>query len=145
VPDSNVEVVRRAYEAFAQRADDRVREASVLTHWHRDARWYPLMLGGGALEGTVYEGHDGIRRFTREQADEAWSKVSVDLLELRVLDAECVLARPRLTTVGQSSGVRVHAETWAIFTLRHHKIIEGRVFVDEASALAYHAERSRRP
>jgi hypothetical protein len=58
------------------------------------------MLGGGALEGTVYEGHEGIRTGTREQADEAWSEISVELLELRVLDAQHVLACPRLTTVG---------------------------------------------
>jgi ketosteroid isomerase-like protein len=136
VPDGNVEIVRDVYEAFAQRADRRVREDSVPTHWHPDARWYPLMLGGGALEGTVYEGHEGIRTGTREQADEAWSEISVELLELRVLDAQHVLACPRLTTVGQSSGVRVHAETCAVFTLLNRKIIEGRVFVDEASALA---------
>jgi ketosteroid isomerase-like protein len=144
VPDSNVEVVRRAYGAFAQRTDDRVREDSVVSHWHKDARWYPLMLGGGALEGAVYEGHEGIRRFTREQADEAWSEVNIELLEVRALGDELVLAHPRLTTVGESSGVRVQAETWAVFTLRDHKIIEGRVFADEASALAYGAERSRR-
>jgi hypothetical protein len=136
----NLEVVRRAYEAFAQRADDRVREEAVVEQWHSEGRWYPMILGGGALEGAVFVGHEGIRRFAREQADEAWADVEVELLDVRELDADRVLAHPRLTAIGERSGVRVQTETWALFTLREHKLIEGRVFADERSALAYARE-----
>ena len=141
VSESNVETVRRVYEAFALRADDRAREEAVVSQWHEDGRWYPLLLGGGALEGAVYVGHEGLRRFTRERADEAWSEVTVELLEVSEMSENCVLAHPRLTTVGESSGVRLQTETWAVFTLRDHKVVEARAFADRSAALAYCSER----
>jgi ketosteroid isomerase-like protein len=135
--DGNVETVRRIYEAFGHRTDDGVRDEAVLSQWHEDARWYPLLLGGGALEGAVYEGHEGLRRFARDQADEAWADLSVELLDVRELSEDRVLAHPRLTVVGESSGARLQTETWAVFTFRDRKVVEGRVFADEAAALAY--------
>jgi ketosteroid isomerase-like protein len=141
VTDSaNVELVRRVFEAFARRADDRAREEAVVNQWHEDARWYPLLLAGGALEGEVYEGHEGLRRFTRAQADDAWSNVDVEVLDVRELDADRVIAHCRLTAVGEASGVRLQTETWSLFKLREQKVLEGRVFADQAAALAYGAE-----
>jgi ketosteroid isomerase-like protein len=141
VAESNVETVRRVYDAFAQRDDDVVREEAVISQWHEDGRFYPLMLGGGALEGAVYEGHEGLRRFTRELADESWSEVTVELLDVQQLPGDRVLAHPRVTAVGESSGARVQTDTWAVFTFRDGKILEGRVFADQAAALAYGCEQ----
>jgi ketosteroid isomerase-like protein len=137
VAGSNIETVRRVYEAFSRRADDVLREEGVVSQWHEDGRFYPLMLGGGALEGAVYEGHEGLRRFARELADESWSELTVELLEVRELPRDRVLAHPRVTAVGESSGARVQTDTWAVFTFQDGKILEGRVFADEAAALAY--------
>jgi ketosteroid isomerase-like protein len=137
VAGSNIETVRRIYEAFSRRTDAVVREEALVSQWHEDGRWYPLILGGGALEGAVYEGHDGLRRFARELADESWSEVTVELLDARRMPGNRVLAHPRLTAVGERSGARVQTDTWAVFTFRGAKILEGRVFADEAAALAY--------
>jgi ketosteroid isomerase-like protein len=137
VAGNNVETVRRVYEAFAQRSDEVVREDALLSQWHEDGRFYPLLLGGGALEGAVYEGHEGLRRFARELADESWSEVTVELLDVREMPRDRVLAHPRVTAVGESSGAPVQTDSWAVFTFHDGKIIEGRVFADEAAALAY--------
>jgi ketosteroid isomerase-like protein len=99
------------------------------------------MLGGGALEGAVYEGHKGLRRFARELADESWSEVTIELLDVRELGKDRVLAHPRLTAVGESSGLRLQTDTWAVFTFRDGKILEGRVFTDEVAALVYGCEQ----
>ena len=133
---SNVEIVRRALDNFARRGepgdDDELAEL-----WRDDARFYPLILGEGALEGAVYEGHAGLLRFAREQADEPWSELTSEVLELRELAGSRVLAHARLSAVGEASGARVAADTWLIFVLREEKIIEGRVFANAAEALAY--------
>jgi ketosteroid isomerase-like protein len=135
VSQRNVEIVQRVFEMFARRGDKRLEE-EVLALWHDDARWYPLLLGGGALEGVVYEGHEGVLRFLREQADEGWSEVRSDPVELRELDENRVLAHVHVSAVGAHSGARVGADTWFTFTLRDRKVVEARVFADEAAALA---------
>jgi ketosteroid isomerase-like protein len=138
---TNVETTRRVFEAFAQRGEPSVRQQVVAELWHEDARWYPLMLGGGTLEGAVYEGHEGILKFFGEQADESFSEVSVELLELRDLDERRVLAHTRLSAVGKRSGASVVADTWVLVTLRDEKVLEGRAFADEAGALAHDRKR----
>ena len=82
---ANVEIVRRVYETFAQRGEPRIRQDAVDDLWHEDARLYPWLLGGGALEGTVYEGHKGILRFYSEKTDDTWSDLRFELVELRDL------------------------------------------------------------
>jgi ketosteroid isomerase-like protein len=124
---------------FARRGEARLEE-EVLALWHDDARWYPLLLGGGALEGLIYEGHEGVLRFLREQADEGWSEVRSDPVELRDVDENRVLAHVRVSAVGAHSGASVGADTWFIFRLRDQKIVEARVFADEAGATAAIAE-----
>jgi hypothetical protein len=42
----------------------------------------------------------------------------------------------RVSAVDAQSGARVGANTWFIFTLRDRKVVEARVFADEAAALA---------
>lgn len=132
----NVEIVRRAFEGFTRRGEPGGQDV-IAEVWHQDARFYPLILGEGALEGAVYEGHEGILRFSREQADRAWSELAVELLELHELDQSRVLAHARVNAVGEVSGARVGADTWFMITLREQRIVEARVFADEAEALSY--------
>jgi hypothetical protein len=103
----------------------------------RAARWYPLLLGGGALEALVYEGHRGMPRFVAGQADEAWSEVAAELIEVHDLDANRVLAHTRLTAVGEASGAKVAQVTSVVFTCREGKLTEGRTSASEGEALAY--------
>jgi ketosteroid isomerase-like protein len=134
--EANVEIVRRVYETFAQRGDPHIRQKAVADLWHEDARFYPLLLGGGALEGAVYEGHEGLLRFY-EQADDTWSALTLESVELRDLDQSRVLALVRWSAVGEGSGAGVSAEAWVVFALRDEKIIEARTFAAEANALNY--------
>ena len=135
--EANVQIVRRVYETFAHRGDPRIRGNAVADLWHEDARLYPLLLGGGALEGTVYEGHKGILRFYSEKADDAWSDLSFELVELRDLDENRVLAHLRWHAVGAGSGAGVTSDVWDVFTLRDEKVIESRGFGEEARALGH--------
>jgi len=134
---ANVEIVRRVYETFAQRGEPRIRQDAVADLWHEDARLYPWLLGGGALEGTVYEGHKGILRFYSEKADDTWSDLRFELVELRDLDQNRVLAHLRWRAVGAGSGAGVSSDVWDVFTLRDEKVIESRAFGDEARALGH--------
>jgi ketosteroid isomerase-like protein len=138
---SNVEIVRRAFDVFARRGEPGGHDA-IAELWHDDARFYPLILGEGALEGAVYEGHEGILRFFREEADRAWSELTVELVELRELDESRVLAHARPSAVGERSRARVSADTWFVLTVRDEKIVEARVFAAEAEALAYDSRGS---
>jgi hypothetical protein len=127
VASVNVEVVRRVYETFAQRGDPRIRQDAVADLWHEDARLYPRLLGGGALESTVYEGHKGILRFYSGKADDTWSELRLELVELREIDENRVLAHLRWHAVGAGSGASVSSDVWDVFTLRDEKVIESRV------------------
>ena len=145
VPEGNVEIVRRVFEMFARRKRPGLdQEEVVAALWHDDARWYPLLRGGGALERVVYEGREGLLRFLREQADEGWSEVKSDPREIRNVDKDQVLVHVRVSAVGAHSGARVGADTWFVFTLRDHKVAEARVFGDEAGAIAAIAENTAR-
>jgi ketosteroid isomerase-like protein len=137
VTDSaNIETVRRVYEQFARRREPQARD-EVAELWHTSARFYPLLVGEGALEGAVYDGHEGLRTFLGDRADRGWSELSADVLELRELDDSRVLAHVRTRAVGEASGARVEADTWHLWTVQAGKVAEGRVFADEAEALAH--------
>jgi ketosteroid isomerase-like protein len=139
----NVETVRRIYELFAQRRETRARD-EIEELWHTDARFYPLLVGEGALEGAVYKGHEGLRRFLRDRADRGWAELSTDVVELRELNEHRLLAHVHTRAIGELSGARVEANTWQVWTVRAGKVVEGRVFADEAQALAHALPESER-
>lgn len=121
-------IVRRALRAFSEGDLN-----GVLELWGKDAAWHPAILGGGVLEGAVYNGHDGVREFFRVQAD-TWEAVTAEPIATRDLGNR-VFVEVQLDAVGRTSGASVRQTTWNVFEIRDGKIMWGRVFTDEAGAL----------
>jgi ketosteroid isomerase-like protein len=68
----NVEIARRSFEAFNARAiDELIRVADP------DSEWLSFR---AQLEGIVYRGHEGVRRFVRD-IDEEWQSYRIEPLE----------------------------------------------------------------
>src|SRR5215217_2470619 len=73
----NADVVRRLVEAFnAQDAD------AAYAILKDDAGWRPAYTGGGTVEGAVYRGHPGFRRYL-EDLSETWGENEDYVDELR--------------------------------------------------------------
>jgi ketosteroid isomerase-like protein len=72
VSRANVDVVGRSFEAFNARDVNELVGLST-----PDCEWFPFR---AQLEGIVYRGHDGIRRFVSD-IDDDWEGYQVDPLE----------------------------------------------------------------
>ena len=69
---SNVEIVRRSFEAFNARDVEGLVSVSA-----EDCEWLPLR---AQLEGIVYRGHEGVRQFVSDM-DEDWESFRIEPLE----------------------------------------------------------------
>ena len=67
--EEKFELVRRLIDAFNAR--DGEAACAVLSN---DAEWRPAYTGGGELEGAVYRGHEGFRRYLDDLA-ETWREM----------------------------------------------------------------------
>jgi len=105
----NVELVRQLVEAF--NTQDPEAAGVVLTE---DAEWRPAYTGGGAVEGAVYRGHDGFRRYL-EDLSETWKEIEGLIDELREVGAQ-VLIFARIRFVGRASGLELTSTTPAIMS-----------------------------
>src|SRR2546421_1623966 len=104
----NVEIVRRSIEAFQRRQVDWCIEL-----WDLEGEWIPAM--AGAVEGKVYRGHAGLRRYF-DDFFESFSEVRLDELEFIDLGNR-VLALYRLRVRGHDSGVAADQAGATIFQL----------------------------
>jgi ketosteroid isomerase-like protein len=127
----NVEIVRRIFEASAQRDTPAVlalydKEVEV-DNTHGPARAF---LGGR----SIYYGHEGLRAFFGEWY-EAWKNVESNLLELIDAD-EHVVSVHGYRGRGRASGVEVEwPDLGGIWTIRNGKVIRVRWFPTRAEAL----------
>src|SRR5688572_14932620 len=96
----NTEVIRRLVETF--NAQDPEAACAVLND---DAEWRPAYTGGGAVEGAVYRGHPGFRRFLKDLS-ETWGEIEGYIDEMRDV-GERVLLFARMRFVGRASGVEM--------------------------------------
>ena len=105
----NVEVVRRGFEAFNARDLDELVGLSA-----EDCEWLPFR---AQLEGILYRGHEGLRRFARE-GDEDWKAFRIDPLEFHDRgDRVAVVGRPG--ALGRGSSVEI--DSLASFLLELHR------------------------
>jgi uncharacterized protein len=125
----NVEIVRRVYEAAANRDG-----AAALSLYSADVEWDISHSPARELMGhRVYRGHDGLRQFFREW-QEAWENVTPDLEEL--IDAgEHVIAVETTRGRGRSSGAPVTLAHHSVWTIREGKIARVVWFGTHAEAL----------
>ena len=121
----NVEVVRRALEAFS--AKD---YTTFLALSHPEVTWD---FTGRLIDPGVRQGHAGIRENLR-QIDEVWETLRSEPQEL--IDAgDQVVAVLRMRGRGRLSGVEVDANVAYVFDFIGERIVRARHCGDRADAL----------
>ncbi|MGZ5320893.1 MAG: nuclear transport factor 2 family protein [Solirubrobacterales bacterium] len=121
----NVELTRRAFQAFNDRDLD-----AVLACLHDEVEAFPRL---AAVEGG-YRGHDGVRRWWA-QLLRTFPDFHVEILEVRDLGGFMVVAALRLRGHGAESDTPIDAAVWHVNQFRDGKVIRWRVYTSESEAL----------
>jgi ketosteroid isomerase-like protein len=96
-----------------------------------DAELVPLR---AVLEGTVYRGHEGLRQWLADMAED-WDDLRIDTDEVRALEAGRVLLLGRFHARGKSSGVVLDQPAAWICELTGGKVARIRFYADADAAL----------
>jgi ketosteroid isomerase-like protein len=124
--DENVEILRRALEAF-----DRGDEDEWLTSWHADAELYDFIELPDIPQ--PYRGREGVRRWAANIQSVLGDFRMEPQRFTRIGDA--ILVEIDVRGVGEQSGVPVGMIVHALVWLRGDKIARARAFLDRAQAL----------
>jgi ketosteroid isomerase-like protein len=120
----NVELTRRAFEAFKERDLD-----GLLAMLDDDVEAFPRL---AAVEGG-YRGHAGVRRWW-EQLLGAFPDFHAEILEVRDL-GEFMIVALRVRGRGAESDTPLDAAIWHVNQFRDGKVIRWRVYTSESEAL----------
>ena len=123
----NVEVVRRAYEAFSHAGLD-----ALVEHFHADAE-YDATAAIGPYAGMYY-GRAAIRNFLADYF-ESWEYVRMEPEDFIEVGEDHVVVLLRLQMRGKGSGIEVEAQTINVWTVRDGKAARMAVHNDKAEAL----------
>ena len=123
----NVEVVRRAHEAFNSAGLD-----ALLEHFDPDAE-YDVTAGIGPYAG-IYNGRAAIRGFLADYF-ESWEYVRLEPEDFVEVGTDHVVFLLRMDMRGKGSGVEVDAYTHNVWTLRDGKAVRMAVYNDKVEAL----------
>jgi len=108
----NVEIVRRAFDAFNARDVDELVGLSA-----EDCEWRPFR---AQLEGIVYRGHEGVRQFLSD-IDEDWQAFRIDPLEFHDR-RERVAVIGRVSARGRGSSLEIDSIAGFV-----HELDQGRI------------------
>jgi ketosteroid isomerase-like protein len=130
VSQENVEIVRRAHQAFSRPVLDGFDLAALYRYADRDlvVDWSRSQ----GLEAGIYRGEAATRRFW-STFFEAFDRVVVDPLEFIAHD-EAVVVPHRLHARARN-GLEVEARSTVVFTVRDQRIVEMRLYREKAEAL----------
>lgn len=117
----NAELARRLLDLWSRRDVD-----PALELLHEDIEWHPALTVGG-LEGSVYRGHDEIRRWFRD-LDDAWAELKHEIEEVRDLGGERVLMLGHFHAVGRESHVPIDQPQGFVFTFESGRLALARAF-----------------
>jgi ketosteroid isomerase-like protein len=123
----NVDIVRRAYEAFNREG----REA-MLEFLDPEIEWDESELP--ARRPGVYHGHEGVARLLNENAA-LWEGINVAIDELLEGEDDQVVAFIRATGKGRHTGVDVELASAQLWTLRDENAVRVRLYLDRQEAL----------
>lgn len=131
VSEDNTEIMRRAYEAYAERGVD-----GFLEFIHPD---FELVTPPGlALEPQTYRGHEGVRRYFDSFYD------AVDEIRFEPEDfigvGDKVIVPFRLTTRGRASGIETSMTAVQVCQIRDGKAVRFDVYPTVETARAAAAE-----
>jgi ketosteroid isomerase-like protein len=122
----NVEIVRRVYEAAADRD-----ATSIFALYDPDVELDATRMGVGDL--GIYHGHEGLRRLFGE-FHEVWGQIEYDYEELIDVGRDVVAVVTRHAR-GRGSGVDVEAPLALVWTVRAGKVTRVVWFQTRAEAL----------
>jgi ketosteroid isomerase-like protein len=125
VSDANVELARRAFDAFGARDAD-----AVLEVMDEEVEFLPVT-ANLTTGGVPYRGHDGMRRYF-EDVGRVWDELRVYPNEYRDL-GETVVALGRIH--GRGGGMIIDRPTGWVWRFRAGKIVFGRVYASQEEAL----------
>jgi ketosteroid isomerase-like protein len=127
MPRGNVEVVRKALEAFEQRDAETLR-----TLFDVDGEFRSAIMG--QVEGGAYRGHDDIERYLAD-LDETFEYWHTE--DERILDvgAGKVVALYRIVGNGKGSGVPIDQPVGIVFTVLEGRIVLGEGFPSSQGAM----------
>ena len=123
--DEDVEVVRRAFEAWNEGDVERVIEMA-----HADLEFVPLR---SQLDGAAYHGGEGMRQFARD-AGEEWEYLRILPDEFRAVGGE-VLMLGRYDAKGRGSGMDIQFPCGWVARVRDGKLAYLRTYSDPQEAL----------
>jgi ketosteroid isomerase-like protein len=121
----NVEVVRALFTSYGRGDVEGVIAAAAESIEVR-----PALVGG--LEGTVYRGKEGFRRFLAD-VDAAWEEWQIEIEELRDL-GETVLALGKVRARARD-GMLLEARAAWVCGMHGAKVTDFRSFTSESDAL----------
>jgi ketosteroid isomerase-like protein len=126
--EENVAIVRRAFDAYTEGDID-----GVLRVCAEDI----VIAQAQELPGVppVQHGHDGVLEAFGIWPEQ-WDDFKIEIERVVADPGDYVVVATRQSGRGKQSGVEVEADFTFVFTIRHGKITEWRIFVDEGQALA---------
>jgi ketosteroid isomerase-like protein len=122
----NVEIVRRAFDAFNARDAD-----ELVSLWAEDCEWRPFR---AQLEGIVYRGHEGVRQFLSD-IDEDWEAFRIDTLEFHERLGRVVVIG-RVSARGRGSSLEIDSIAGFVHELDRGQIRRITSHSDAEAALA---------
>ena len=122
----DLEIIRAGVEALNRGDVDGLAEAL-----DPDVELVPLR---AVLDGTVYRGHEGMRRWLADMGED-WSRFELDLQEVRELEGGQVLVRATMRLRGKS-GVALDSSAAWLCELRGGRVSRIQFFADADAALA---------
>jgi ketosteroid isomerase-like protein len=130
---ADVDTIRAGLAALNRRDVD-----GMLATLRPDAELVPLR---AVLEGIVYRGHEGLRRWLADMAED-WDDLRIDTDDVRALDGGRVLVLARFHARGKSSGVRLDQPAAWICELVEGKVARIRFYADAGAALGAAASQA---
>jgi len=126
MPQDRLDPIREGVAALNRRDVE-----GMVATLHPEVQLEPLR---AVLEGTVYEGHQGLRDWLEDMSEE-WEEQSVDLIDLRELDSGEVLVEALLHVRYRGSGVEVDQPGVWLCELRDGLVSRIRFYRDVESAM----------
>ena len=112
----SIAIVRAAVDAWNRADID-----AWIGAWDERAEFHPFVR---SVEGRAYHGHDGLRRFVAEMAED-WKEVRFEVDEIRGA-GEQVVALGRVRARGETSGVERDAPLALVGVVRDKKLVYAR-------------------
>lgn len=125
MPEDNVDLVRRVYEAAANR-----NASEVFDLYDEQVELDASRLG---MFSEVFRGHDGLRKLFRDW-HEAWGEIEYSYEELIDAGEDTVISVVRRHARGRASGVDVEHPFALLWTVRDGRVVRVEWYLSRAEA-----------